>query len=31
MAVRLSRSLVGEEEKAALARVIEVGYLGMGE
>lgn len=31
MVVRLSRSLVGEEEKAALARVIDVGYLGMGE
>jgi dTDP-4-amino-4,6-dideoxygalactose transaminase len=31
MVIRLSRSLVGEEEKAALARVIESGYLGMGE
>lgn len=31
MAIRLSRSLVGEEEKAALARVIDAGYLGMGE
>lgn len=31
MAIRLSRSLVGEEEKAALARVIDGGYLGMGE
>jgi dTDP-4-amino-4,6-dideoxygalactose transaminase len=28
--VRLSKSSVGEEEKAALARVIDVGYLGMG-
>jgi dTDP-4-amino-4,6-dideoxygalactose transaminase len=31
MVIRLSRSLVGEEEKAALARVIDAGYLGMGE
>jgi len=31
MAIRLSRSLVGEEEKAALVRVIDGGYLGMGE
>ena len=31
MAIRLSRSLVGEEEKAALARVIDGGHLGMGE
>jgi dTDP-4-amino-4,6-dideoxygalactose transaminase len=29
--VRLSRSSVGAEESAALARVIEAGYLGMGE
>lgn len=28
--IRLSRSSVGEEEKAALARVIDGGYLGMG-
>lgn len=28
--VRLSKSCVGEEEKAALARVIDAGYLGMG-
>lgn len=28
--VRLSRSVVGDEEKAALARVIDGGYLGMG-
>lgn len=28
--VRLSRSVVGKEEKAALARVIDGGYLGMG-
>ncbi len=31
MVIRLSRSLVGEEEKAALSRVIDTGYLGMGE
>jgi dTDP-4-amino-4,6-dideoxygalactose transaminase len=31
MAIRLSRSLVGQEEKDALARVIDAGYLGMGE
>lgn len=29
--IRLSKSLVGEEEKAALARVIDAGYLGMGQ
>ena len=29
--IRLSRSSVGAEEKAALARVIDGGYLGMGE
>jgi dTDP-4-amino-4,6-dideoxygalactose transaminase len=29
--IRLSRSSVGVEESAALARVIEAGYLGMGE
>jgi dTDP-4-amino-4,6-dideoxygalactose transaminase len=29
--IRLSISCVGEEEKAALARVIDAGYLGMGE
>jgi dTDP-4-amino-4,6-dideoxygalactose transaminase len=28
--VRLSKSVVGDEEKQALARVIDVGYLGMG-
>lgn len=28
--VRLSKSVVGDEEKKALARVIDVGYLGMG-
>lgn len=28
--IRLSKSVVGEEEKQALARVIDVGYLGMG-
>jgi dTDP-4-amino-4,6-dideoxygalactose transaminase len=28
--IRLSKSVVGEEEKQALARVIEAGYLGMG-
>ena len=28
--VRLSRSVVGEEEKMALARVIDAGFLGMG-
>jgi dTDP-4-amino-4,6-dideoxygalactose transaminase len=28
--IRLSRSSVGDEEKAALARVIDMGYLGMG-
>jgi hypothetical protein len=28
--IRLSRSIVGEEEKKALAGVIEEGYLGMG-
>ena len=31
MVVRLSKSLVGKEEKDALARVIDGGYLGMGE
>ncbi len=31
MVIRLSRSSVGEEEKFALARVIDGGYLGMGE
>ncbi|MCS1408636.1 MAG: UDP-4-amino-4-deoxy-L-arabinose--oxoglutarate aminotransferase [Verrucomicrobia subdivision 3 bacterium] len=30
MRIRLSRSSVGDEEKAALARVIDRGYLGMG-
>ncbi len=29
--IRLSKSVVGEEEKQALARVIDAGYLGMGE
>ena len=29
--IRLSKSCVGEEEKAALARVIDSGYLGMGQ
>jgi len=29
--IRLSKSCVGEEEKAALARVIDAGYLGMGQ
>jgi len=29
--IRLSKSVVGEEEKQALARVIDVGYLGMGK
>jgi dTDP-4-amino-4,6-dideoxygalactose transaminase len=29
--VRLSKSSVGEEEKLALARVIDAGYLGMGQ
>jgi len=29
--IRLSRASVGEEEKEALARVIDAGYLGMGE
>jgi dTDP-4-amino-4,6-dideoxygalactose transaminase len=29
--IRLSKSCVGEEEKAALARVIDNGYLGMGQ
>lgn len=29
--IRLSKSCVGEEEKAALARVIGAGYLGMGQ
>lgn len=29
--IRLSRSSVGDEEKAALARVVDAGYLGMGE
>lgn len=28
--IRLSKSVVGEEEKAAIARVIDAGYLGMG-
>jgi dTDP-4-amino-4,6-dideoxygalactose transaminase len=28
--IRLSKSVVGEEEKLALARVVEAGYLGMG-
>lgn len=28
--IRLSKSVVGEEEKQALARAIDVGYLGMG-
>ena len=28
--IRLSKSVVGEEEKLALARVIDAGYLGMG-
>jgi dTDP-4-amino-4,6-dideoxygalactose transaminase len=28
--VRLSKSMVGEEEKAALSRVIDTGFLGMG-
>lgn len=31
MVIRLSRSSVGEEEKMALAGVIDAGYLGMGE
>jgi dTDP-4-amino-4,6-dideoxygalactose transaminase len=31
MSIRLSRSLVGVEEKEALARVIDAGYLGMGD
>lgn len=31
MAIRLSKSSVGPEEKLALERVIDVGYLGMGE
>ena len=31
MVVRLSRSSVGQEEKDALARVIDAGYLGMGD
>ncbi len=29
--IRLSKSCVGEEEKAALAKVIDAGYLGMGQ
>jgi len=29
--IRLSKSLVGDEEKSALARVIDDGYLGMGQ
>ena len=29
--IRLSKSIVGEAEKKALARVIDEGYLGMGE
>ena len=29
--IRLSKSVVGEEEKSALARVIDAGYLGMGQ
>jgi len=29
--IRLSKSIVGDEEKTALARVIDNGYLGMGE
>jgi len=29
--IRLSKSCVGEEEKLALARVIDAGYLGMGQ
>lgn len=29
--IRLSKSCVGEEEKSALARVIDAGYLGMGQ
>jgi len=29
-AIRLSKSVLGEEEKQALARVIDAGYLGMG-